>query len=74
MDTAVVLVAGLLLALVAFRRSRGVLTPDARRVVARPGRGARTRRVVATFLAVARAGVGVAALAGIVWLARELFT
>ena len=75
MDAAVAIVAGLVLAgLVAFRRARGVLTPEARRAAARQGLRVRTRRAATTALAVARAAVGVAALVGIVWLARQLFT
>ena len=73
MDLAVAVVAGLLVAGVAFRRARGVLTPDARREVARHGRHARARQAATGLLAAARAGVGVAALVGIVWLARQLF-
>ena len=73
MDTALVVAAGVLFALVAFRRVRRVRTPEARRVVARQARGARARGAVTTLLAVARAGVGVAALVAIVWLARRLF-
>jgi hypothetical protein len=70
-DAAVAVVAGLVLAgLVAFRRARGVLTPEARRAVARQSIGSRRRRA----LTVARAAVGVAALAGIVWLTKQLFT
>ena len=67
-----------LLAIVAFRRARGVLSPTARRAAARQapvsGRaGTRSRRIATTVLTVARAAVGVAALVGIVWLAGELF-
>ena len=64
---------GLLLAVVAFRRARGVLTPTARRAATREGIGTRTRRAVTVVLTVIRAAVGVAAFLGIVWLARELF-
>ena len=74
MDVAVVVVAGLLLAGVAFRRARRVRTPEARRVAVRETRGVRARRAVTAFLALARAGVGVAALLGIVWLAWQMFT
>lgn len=74
MDIALALVAALLLALVAFRRARDVVTPEARRAAARQSLRSRSRRAATAFLTVARAAVGVAALAGIVWLARELFT
>jgi hypothetical protein len=67
-----------LLAIVAFRRARGVLNPTARRAAARQAMpaeraGTRSRRITGTVLTVARAAVGVAALVGIVWLAWELF-
>lgn len=52
--------AGLLLAVVAFRRARGVLTLEERRA-ARPTSG------------LVLAGAGLAALAAIVWLTRQLF-
>lgn len=75
MDAAVAIVAGLMLAaLVAFRRARGVLTPEARRAAARQGLRTRTRRAAITALTVARAALGGVALIGIVWLARQLFT
>lgn len=64
-DAAIAVTVGFVLAgLVAFRRARGVLTPEARREVAREG-------IAST---VARITVGVAALAGIVWLTKQLFT
>jgi hypothetical protein len=72
-DLALAGAVGLLLAVVAFRRARGVLTPPARRAVAREAIGTRTRRVATAVFTVARAAVGVAALMGIVWLTRELF-
>ena len=67
-----------LLAIVAFRRARGVLSPTARRAATRQaalsGRaGTRPRRIATAVLTVARAAVGVAALVGIAWLAWELF-
>ena len=65
--------AGLVLAMVAFRRVRGVLTPQARRAATRQAIGTRSRRLLTAVLSVARAAVGVAALAGIVWLALRLF-
>jgi hypothetical protein len=74
-DAAVAVTVGLVLAgVVAFRRARGVLTPEARREVAREGIRSRTRRAATVALTVARVAVGVAALAGIVWLTRQLFT
>ena len=74
-DAALAVLAGVILVgLVAFRRARGVLTPEARRAVARQGLRARTRQAATTALAVGRVAVGVAALFGIVWLARQLFT
>ena len=74
-DAALALIAGLVLGgIVAFRRARGVLTPEARRAVAREGIRSRTRRATATALSVGRAAVGLAALAGIVWLTWQLFT
>ena len=72
MDAALI-VAGVLLAAVAFRRGRHVVNPEARRAAAREAVGSRTRRVATAVLAVARVGVGVAALGGIVWLTRQLF-
>ncbi|HUP70552.1 MAG TPA: hypothetical protein VM142_12175 [Acidimicrobiales bacterium] len=73
MDAAVALGAGFLLALVAFRRARRVRTPEVRRVEARSAAGPRSRRLALAVLAVLRVAVGVLAMAGIVWLARELF-
>jgi hypothetical protein len=73
MDAALI-VGGLLLAAVAFRRGRRVVTPEARRAAARQAMGTRTRRAATAALTVARVGVGLAALAGIVWLTRQLFT
>jgi hypothetical protein len=64
-DAAIAVTVGFVLAaLVAFRRVRGVLTPEARREVAREGMG----------FTVGRVAVGVAALAAIVWVTRQLFT
>jgi cell division septal protein FtsQ len=73
MDAALI-VAGLLLAAVAFRRGRRVVTPEARRAAARRPMGTRTRRAATAALTVARVGVGVAAVVGIVWLTRQVFT
>ncbi len=64
-DAAIAVTVGFVLAaLVAFRRVRGVLTPEAQRELARQGKGS----------TVARVAVGVAALAAIVWVTRQLFT
>jgi hypothetical protein len=64
-DAAIAVTVGFVLAvLVAFRRVRGVLTPEARREVSRKGNGAMAARVA----------VGAAALVAIVWVTRQLFT
>jgi hypothetical protein len=62
------------LAVVAFRRARGVLHPEARRAATRQSIGTRSRRALTAALTVTRAAVGVAALVGVVWLTRQLFT
>lgn len=67
------IVAGLVLAMVAFRRVRGLLHPEARREATRQAIGPRSRRMLTAILAIARVAVGLAALAGIVWLATRLF-
>jgi hypothetical protein len=68
-DAALAVIGGVILVgLVAFRRARGVLTPEARRDVR-----TRTRSAVTAALTVARVAVGVAALIGIVWVTRQLF-
>ena len=74
MDIGLAIGAAVLLAIVAFRRRRGVLTPEARRAVARQSIRTRSRRAATTALTIARAAIGIAALVGIVWLTRELFT
>jgi hypothetical protein len=74
MDTGIAVAAGVVLALVAFRRARGVLHPEARRAATRQAIGTRSRRALTVALTVARTAVGVAALAGVVWLTRRLFT
>jgi hypothetical protein len=66
--------AGVALVLIAFRRARGVLHPEARRAATRQAIGTRSRRVLTGVLSVARATVGVAALVGVVWLTKRLFT
>ena len=64
-DAAIAVTVGFVLAgLVAFRRVRGVITPEARREAARGKMGF-------TF---GRIAVGVAALGAIVWVTRQLFT
>ena len=72
MDVAVAVAAGLLLAVVAFRRARRVATPEARRAAVRASIS-RPRRFVNATLTVARAAVGLAALAGIAWLTKQMF-
>lgn len=62
MKAGVAALAGLLLAVVAFRRARRVLVPEARRATA--GDLVNLRRV----------GIGLVALTGIVWATRQLFT
>ena len=74
MDVAWAVGAAVLLAIVAFRRGRRVATPEARRAAARQAIGTRSRRLVTFSLTVVRVAVGVAALAGIVWLTKQLFT
>jgi len=66
--------AGLVLAMVAFRRVRGVVHPEVRQAATRRAIGTRSRRLLTAVLAVARVAVGLAALAGIVWLTFRLFT
>jgi len=56
-----------------FFRPDYVLRPTARRAQARQAIGTRSRRIATAVFTVARAAVGVAALAGIVWLTWELF-
>ena len=73
MDVAWAVGAAVLLAIVAFRRGRRVATPEARRAAARQAIGTRSRRFVTFSLTVARVAIGVAALAGIVWLTKQLF-
>ena len=66
--------AAVVLAMVAFRRARGVVYPEVRRAQTRQAIGTRSRRFLTACLTLARAAVGVAALAGIVWLTFQLFT
>jgi hypothetical protein len=73
-DTALAVAAGVVLVMVAFRRVRGVVHPEIRRAQTRQAIGTRSRRLLTAALTVARAAVGVAALAGVVWLTFRLFT
>jgi predicted lysophospholipase L1 biosynthesis ABC-type transport system permease subunit len=73
-DAVVAVLAGLVVAVVAFRRARRVQTPQARRAAARQAIGSRSRRFATAVLTVARAAVGVAALVFIVWLTGRLFS
>lgn len=73
MDVAMAVVAGLLLAVVAFRRGRRLVTPEGRRAAARESIRSRSHRVAIATLTVARVGLGLAALVGIVWLTKQLF-
>jgi len=66
--------AAVVMVMVAFRRVRGVARPEVRRAQTRRAIGTRSRRFLTAVLAVARVAVGVAALAGIVWLTRQLFS
>jgi hypothetical protein len=66
--------AAVVMAMVAFRRVRGVARPEIRRAQTRQAIGTRSRRFLTAVLVVARVAVGVAALAGIVWLTLHLFT
>ena len=74
MDTGLAVGAAVLLAIVAFRRARGVLTPEARRAETRQAIGTRSRRLLTAVLTLARAAVGLAALASVIWLTFHLFT
>ena len=74
MDTALAVTAGVVLAMVAFRRLRSVVHPEVRRAQTRQAIGTRSRRLLTAVLTVTRAAIGVAALAGIVWLTFRLFT
>ena len=66
--------AAVVMAMVAFRRIRGVVHPEVRRAQTRQAIGTRSRRLLTAVLTIARVAVGFAALAGIVWLTRQLFT
>jgi hypothetical protein len=73
-ETALAVMAGVLLAAVGFRRARRVVSPEARRAAPLRGIGSRSRRFATAALTVTRVAVGVAALVGIVWLTKQLFT
>ena len=65
--------AALLLAIAAFRRARGVLSPAPRESVARSVEGSPRGQATSALATAAVVGVAVAAVAGIVWVALELF-
>jgi hypothetical protein len=75
-DRAIGVVAAVVLAMIAFRRVRGVLSPQARRAAAsRTGRAAgppARRGLTAAFIGT-RVVLGLAALGAIFWLAGRLF-
>lgn len=66
--------AAFLLAIAAFRRVRGVLSPGPGAAVARPAEGAPPGLAAHTLGTAALVGVGVAAVVGIVWVGLELLT
>jgi hypothetical protein len=66
--------AALLLAIAAFRRARGVVSPAPRRAVARPAEGPPPGQATSALATAAVVGVAVAAVVGIVWAALELFS
>jgi len=72
-DKAIGIVAAVVLAMIAFRRVRGVLTPPARRAATRRAVGTPGRRALSAALLGVRVAVGLAALGGIAWLAVRLF-
>jgi hypothetical protein len=72
-DKGIGLVAAVVLAMIAFRRVRGVLTPQARRAATGRAVGSPNRRALTAALVGVRVAVGLAALSGIVWLAVRLF-
>ena len=72
-DKAIGIVAAVVLAMIAFRRVRGVLTPQARRSATRRAVGPPGRRALSAALLGVRVAVGLAALGGIAWLAVRLF-
>jgi len=66
--------AALLLAIAAFRRARGVLSPGPRQATARPVAGSPSGQATSALATAAMVGVAVAAIVGITWVALELFT
>ncbi len=67
--------AALLLAIAAFRRARGVLSPGPRESVARPAEGgAPPGLTTSTLVTAAMVGAGVAVVIGIMWVGLELLT
>jgi hypothetical protein len=66
--------AALLLAIAAFRRVRGVVSPAPRRAVARAAEGPPPGQATNALATAAVVGVVVAAIVGIVWVALELFS
>ena len=74
MKAGLAVAAGVFLAMVAFRRARGVVHHEVRRAQTRQAIGTRSRRLLTAVLTTARAALGVAALAGVVWLTFRLFT
>jgi hypothetical protein len=72
-DKTIGLVAAVVLAMIAFRRLRGVVSPEARRAATRRAVGSPSRRgLTAAFFGV-RIVIGLAAVGGIAWLAVRLF-
>jgi len=72
-DRAIGVVAAVVLAMILFRRVRGVLTPQARRAATRRQVGSPARRGLTAALLGVRVVIGLAALGGIAWLAIRLF-
>ena len=64
--------AAFLLLIAAFRRARGVLSPDQRGSVARPAEGNPPGQATSALVTAATVGAAVAALVGIVWVGLEL--
>ncbi len=62
----------MLLAIAAFRRARGVLSPGARESAARPAEGTPAGQATSALVTGAMVGAAVAAIVGIVWVALEL--
>ena len=62
----------MLLAIAAFRRARGVLSPGPLESVARPAEGTPPGQATSVLVTAATVGAAVAAIVGIVWVALEL--